>query len=82
MNPTLITAALYIIGPIIVGIGTYVMRDFVSRIADLEHKMENKVTDAQVRQTMEDNIGPLREDMQEVKQKLDKLFELIYAQRN
>ena len=81
MNPSYLSILAYILLPILSSIGAYVVRDIINRISVLETKIENKVTDTYVRQIMNDNIQPIREDMDEIKQKLDKLFDLIYSQK-
>lgn len=60
----------------IVGMGTYIMRTFSDRLKEVEEKAETAVTEAQVRQILNDKIDPLKLDIHEINENIRKLFEL------
>lgn len=43
-----------------------------TRITKMESKMEKMITKDDIRELLSDKIDPLKEDIQEIKQKLDK----------
>lgn len=62
--------------PIICGIFYFVMTDIYKRLGDQELRLRNAITDKDVRAIIADKIDPLKEDIHEIKQKLDRLIEL------
>jgi len=52
------------------------MTDIYKRLGDQELRLRNAITDKDVRAIIADKIDPLKEDIHEIKQKLDRLIEL------
>lgn len=67
----------YIAMPLAVGLGGWFMRSTMQRISDLEKSVALKVEEDKVRQLLVDKIEPLREDVQDLKVKLDKIIDLL-----
>lgn len=77
MEPILIQLLTFIGIPALLGIGGFVMRSYVSRIDALEQVSKTKLDEPQIRQIIADKIDPIREDVQELKVKLDTIIELL-----
>jgi uncharacterized protein YoxC len=56
------------------GMGSYIMKTVTSRIDTLEQKMDNTVTEQEVRQLLDDKINPMKDDIKDIKYSIDKLF--------
>lgn len=70
----------YKITPLIVillGAIGYLIRIQVARIDMLEQRMTQKVEEPQVRQILADKIDPLKEDIQQVNNKLDSIYNIL-----
>lgn len=55
------------------------MKSIFSRLDILEKDIHNKVEEEKVRQLLADKIDPVREDIQELKNKLDRLMDFLIA---
>lgn len=69
--------------PIVLGLITYFYKTVISRINQLEERMQTTTTEPQVRQLINDRYDPLAQDIRDIKEyqekldvKLDKLFEI------
>lgn len=71
----------YVLIPGLVGIGTYFMKNLLARIDEIEKTLTVKVDESKVRQVLEDKISPLREDIQEVKLQVQKIYDLLMHKR-
>jgi uncharacterized UPF0160 family protein len=69
-----------IIGFVVIPIIAYFFKSTFQRLANLENKMESTVSESRVRQLMLDQILPLKEDLHEIKQKIDRIFEYYVTQ--
>lgn len=58
------------------GLVTYLLRQQDNRINTLEKRMLDVQTQTEVRDMMQDNITPIRTDINEIKQRLNQLFQL------
>lgn len=70
----------YIILPAIVGLWTFFSGHFKkmnSRIEKLEEQMSTKLTEVEVRQILIDNLTPLKEGMVDLRDRLDKVIEIL-----
>lgn len=77
MNENLALFLMYIVAPVIVAMGSYLMSTFLNRISTLEKTMVNKVEEPEVRQILADKIDPLREDISELKNKIELIYSLL-----
>lgn len=69
-----------IIGAILsisVGVVGYIMKNILRRLESLERVQA--MTDPQVRQLISDKLDPIKEDLSEIKQKLDYIFDLLFS---
>lgn len=71
----------YIILPLVTASGSHIINGLFRRIAVLEDKMQHTTSEPQVRQLIQDKYDPLAQDIRDIKEKLDKLFDL-YLQDN
>ena len=62
--------------PLIFGILFFLLGNIYKKLNDFDARMRGAVTDKDVRILISDKIDPLKEDIHEIKQKLDKLIEL------
>lgn len=75
-----IFSLIYKITPLIViicGVIGYLIRVQMGRIDMLEQHMVRKVEEPQVRQIIADKIDPLKEDIQQVNNKLDTIYNIL-----
>jgi hypothetical protein len=79
MESLIVSLATYLGVPAILGIGGWAMKTVSSRLSALEDEMVERTTDKQVRQIVSDKIDPLREDIHELKAKLDKIVDLLLS---
>lgn len=77
MDETLKTILMTIALPGLLGLGGYMAQTVLSRITKLERELPQKVTEDDVRQIVSDKIDPIREDIHELKIKIDRIFELL-----
>ena len=77
-----LTVLIYIAVPIISGVVGMFIRTLLGDIAVLKADLQTKTTEPQVRQILEDKIDPLVSDIHEIKEKLDKIFDLYIQDRN
>lgn len=80
MGPDLLNFVLYVGLPLILGAGAYVVKSVLLRISELEEKVNDAVTETQVRQLLGDKIDPIKEDLEEIRLSINKLFELYLKQ--
>lgn len=66
---------------IISGLVTYTLKTQDSRLAKIEARIMDVNTEFEVRQMLNDNIEPMKDDIREIKQRLNQLFDL-YLQDN
>lgn len=83
MNIDLITVLTYAALPLILTMGSFIVKSLFNRLDSLESKMASTTTEAQVRQIVSDRYDPLAQDIRDIKEyqekldsKLDKLFDL------
>lgn len=68
---------LYGVLPLIGGIGALFVKTVLSRIEALEKEMPHKYNDGEVRQLLDDKISPIREDIADLKLKIDRIIEFL-----
>lgn len=66
---------------IISGLVTYTLKNQDNRLAKIEARIMDVNTEFEVRQMLNDNIEPMKDDIKEIKQRLNQLFDL-YLQDN
>lgn len=66
---------------IISGLVTYTLKTQDRRLAKIEARIMDVNTEFEVRQMLNDNIEPMKDDIREIKQRLNQLFDL-YLQDN
>ena len=74
------TIVIYAFLPSVITMGSFIVRSFVKRLDELEDKMQRSTTEPQVRQLINDRYDPLAQDIREIKEKLDKLFDMQLQQ--
>jgi len=72
---------IYIAAPTLLAIGGYMVQTVTSRLGKLEEDMSKKVSQEDVRQLVADKIDPIREDIHEVKTKLDKVMDILITRK-
>lgn len=64
--------------PVVAGLGTYIVKTLVlARLDTIEDMLPSKLNEAQVRQLLTDRIEPIREDIHDLKEKLDDIYSLL-----
>lgn len=81
MDDTLKLMLSYVVIPIIITIVGFIMRTIHSRIDHLEKLVPTKLDQAEVRQIVADKIDPLREDIHEIKAKLDRVMDILIERK-
>lgn len=76
MDADTLSKVAYIGGPLLLSIGAYFMRTIISRIEALENQGKITVSEPQVRQILVDKLDPIKDDLQEIKENIKKLFDL------
>jgi hypothetical protein len=66
----------YVIIPLVIGMGTFIVRSTLNRLDILETKIEQKVSESAVRTIMDDKLDPIREDVKEIKETIKNLYDL------
>ena len=66
--------------PLILTLGTYLVRNTFRRLENIEKDVSTKLDEARVRQLLADKIDPLREDVHDLKSQLDKIYSLLLKQ--
>lgn len=62
--------------PLICGILFFTLGNIYKKLSDQENRLRAAITDKDVRLLISDKIDPIKEDIHEIKEKLDKLIEL------
>lgn len=62
--------------PIAMSLLTYIIRGLLHRLNTLEERMQHTTTEPQVRQLLSDKYDPLAQDIHEIKEMQQKLFDL------
>jgi hypothetical protein len=69
---------IYVSLPLLAGVLGYLMNKLIfSRIDNLETKIQHTATKSEVKEYVEDKMGEIKEDLNEVKAKLDKIHDYI-----
>lgn len=68
---------IYLIFPSVLLGGGYLIRSLLNRLNALENSNDTKVTEVQVRQILADKIDPLRNTMDDIRFRLDKIYDLL-----
>lgn len=71
----------YVVVPILVGLVGVYFRNLEARISKIEEQTQIFVTKAELRQALQDKIEPIREDISEIRDKLDKLYDFLLKQQ-
>ena len=61
--------------PIIIAMFCMVIRNMYTRISDMDRRIRTSLSDREVRRLIDDKIDPIREDIHEIKIKLEKLLD-------
>lgn len=77
MDIDLLLKLSYILVPICLSAAGYFVRAILKRLDVVEAKLEKTITESEVRQLLADKIEPLREDVLEIKRKIDRIFDLL-----
>jgi hypothetical protein len=76
MNVTLDMVLIYAGFPILVSMGTFLVRNLLQRIDSLEEKMSHTTTESQVRQLVLDKFEPLAQDIKDIKEMQQKCLDM------
>lgn len=74
-----ITHILMIYGaiPSILGFGAFLVRSLLNRLTEVEREVADKIDEPRVREIMADKIIPLKEDINKLEIKLDRIIDLL-----
>lgn len=65
---------------LILGTVGYAFKRNESKMDKIEDRLNQRITESSVRQIIDDKIDPVREDLEEIKQKIDKLTDACNKQ--
>lgn len=68
--------------PIIIGLIGFIIRHIQQRLDLIEKKLDKTMTKEEVRQTVDDKVYPIREDLTEIKDAIRQLFLLYLKDRD
>lgn len=71
---SIITITFTVLG-LVLGLVGYIWRNAVSRIENLEKNMQDKTSEQDVRQLLNDKLEPVKEDLQEIKTRLEHILD-------
>ncbi len=77
MDDTVKLLLSYAIIPIILGIGTFIMKSIHMRLDEIEKVLPSKLNRGDVRQIVSDKIDPIHEDLKDLKDQVDKVIDLL-----
>lgn len=63
--------------PTLLGIVKYLMKTHTDRIETLEKLMPMKMTEVEVRQILSDKLDPLKDSIEDCKERLDKILDML-----
>lgn len=69
----------YIIVPTALAVIAFLIRAPLNRLAALEEKVIDFTTKEELRLALQDRIEPIKEDLIEIKQQLNKLYDLLLS---
>jgi septation ring formation regulator EzrA len=73
----LVQVFLYIILPLLSGLGSFLLKNMYDRIDMLEKRLRDTMTEQEVRQLLGDKIDPVQDNIKEIKEKIDKLYDFM-----
>jgi hypothetical protein len=68
---------LFIASTLVGGLSYFVRSMIMQRLDELEKQIITRVTEQEVRQTLDDKITPIKESMIDVKVAVDKVYDLL-----
>ena len=71
------TILIYTALPLAIAIGRYIMKSYADRIDVLEREVSSKLDELEVRQLMSDKVDPINQNIQEIKQQLKDILNLL-----
>lgn len=81
MDEFLKTVFFYLLSPTVIGIVAYFIRNLLVRLATLEQLIPTKLNEGQVRLLLSDHLDPIKEDIRQVNQKLDRMLDFLLDAR-
>lgn len=83
MNEITEAILIYAALPVLIGLGTYIVKTLIlTRLDTIEDMLPSKLNETQVRQLLTDRIEPIREDIHDLKEKLDNIYDLLIRKPN
>jgi hypothetical protein len=67
----------YALIPTILGMIKYFMKSHTDRLDTLEKQMAMKLTELEVRQILSDKLDPLKDSIEDCKDRLDKILDML-----
>lgn len=67
---------LLLIIPLGAGLVMFLIKNIYAKLLDLDVRIRNAITEREVRQIVNDKIDPIRNDINDIRMKLDKLLDL------
>jgi hypothetical protein len=67
--------------PVVVAVMFHIVSSLNSKIAEIDSRLRTAVSHSDVRLLIDDKINPLKEDIHEIKLKLDKLLDIYYPHK-
>lgn len=68
---------MYIVLPIMSALVANFLRGIMLRLDKLESRTEHQVSDAEVRQLLDDKLSPLSEDLKYIRDKIEKFTDIL-----
>lgn len=77
MSIDILLSILLTLTPIFAGTVAYFMKSLLHRIRDLENSTQHHLSDSDARQLLADKLDPIHADISDIKDGLNKLFDLF-----
>jgi hypothetical protein len=68
---------IYIVPSLVLGVGGFMIKSVLSRLDVVEKVLAEKVEEVDVRRLLADKIEPLSQDIHELNEKLDKIYDYL-----
>lgn len=67
--------------PALAGFFIFIIKHLYSRVADLDRRVRDSIGEQEVRRLIDDKINPIRDDIHDIKLKLDKLVDMYLTSK-
>lgn len=77
MEFTFVSFITYVVIPLFITMGSFILRNFMNRIEKLENRSMEQITETEARQILSDKLDPVKETLTEIKKQIEKITEFL-----